>query len=400
MPLLIEHQDHGEIKIIPAENDELKLEANSLLKEIKASITDATFQRLKEAIDVGGKLSLRAIKAAGLNATFDQGKLEFEVGVPPSVRRPTQRDAFRRAFQPEGPVVNPSPFSAVINLRSGVDYIEKSATGSQKGLQTPRLDLAGAVNLNNWVAEAEGFYDANATQPWHRGDLRLVHDDPDRMLRYAVGDLSYPVTSFQSFVPLGGLTVAKDFALQPYRVTEPLGSTAFFLKSDSKVEVLVNGRLVQTLQLPAGEHNLRNFPFANGANDVTLRITDPVGRVETITLSFFFDSKLLAQGEHEFAYSVGLPSRTDNGRYQYDSDSLTISAFHRVGLTDKLTAGLNLQAGHKVQMGGTEAVVATPFGTFQGDYSVSHNQSAGFGQAARLQYRYYDASMDNASGER
>src|SRR5207244_11270209 len=126
-------------------------------------------------------------------------------------------------------------------------------------------------------------------------------------------------------------------------------ASALFLKSDSKVDVLVNVRLVQTLQLPAGQHNLKNFPFASGANDVVLRITDPVGRIETITLSFFFDSKLLAQGEQEFAYSVGLPSRTENGHYNYDADSPTLSAFHRIGLSDKLTAGLNLQADWQVQ---------------------------------------------------
>src|SRR5206468_12503041 len=93
-----------------------------------------------------------------------------------------------------------------------------------------------------------------------------------------------------------------------------------------------------------------------------------------------------------------LPSRTYNNRYRYDADFPTVSVFHRIWITDKVTTGLNLQADRKVQMAGAEGVFATPIGAFQGDYSVSHNQSAGFGQAARLQYRYYDASIDNASG--
>src|SRR3989442_105686 len=36
------------------------------------------------------------------------------------------------------------------------------------------------------------------------------------------------------------------------------------------------------LQLPAGPQNLRDFRFSNGANDVTLRITDDVSRVEGV----------------------------------------------------------------------------------------------------------------------
>jgi len=398
VPLIIERQDRGEIKIIPGENGELTLDADALLREIQSLLNETTFKRLRESTDAAGKLSLGAIKAGGLKAAFDERKVQFEVGVPAAVRRPMQTEVFRRTVQPEGPVLKPSLFSAFLNLRSGIDYVEKSGTGTQEGLQTPKFDFAGAINFRNWVGEGEVFYNADAAESWHRGDLRLVHDDPERLLRFSAGDLAYPVTSFQRFVPLGGLMLARDFALQPYRVTEPLGNTSFFLKSDSKVEVMVNGRLVQTLQLPAGAHNLRNFPFASGANDVTLRITDPVGRVETVNLSFFFDSKLLVRGETEFAYSVGLPSRRDDGNYQYASDSPTLSVFHRVGLTDKLTAGFNLQADRKVEVGGMETVFATPFGTFQGDYSASRSQSAGFGQAARLQYRYYDASADNPSG--
>jgi len=322
----------------------------------------------------------------------------LEVSVPPQIRRPSTTDVFYHAFKPAGEIINPSPFSASLNLRGGVDYVEESPTGGSQGLQTPQLDFVGALNFNTWVAEAQGFYNADSAQPLHRGDVRLLHDDPERMLRYAAGDLSYPMTSFQTFVPMAGFTLAKNFSLQPYRVTQPQGNTAFFLKNPSKVEVLVNGRLVQTLQLPAGQQNLRNFPFASGANDVHLRITDPVGRVETIALSFFFDSTLLARGEQEFAYSVGLPSRIENDRYHYDTDSPTLSAFHRIGLTERVTAGLNLRADWKVQVAGAESVFATPFGTFQGEYSASHNENAGFGQAARLQYRYYDASAGNPSG--
>ena len=54
-----------------------------------------------------------------------------------------------------------------------------------------------------------------------------------------------PVAStagFQSYQSLLGLTVARNFSLQPYRITQPLGQTSFFLKAPSKVEVLVNGR--------------------------------------------------------------------------------------------------------------------------------------------------------------
>jgi outer membrane usher protein len=212
------------------------------------------------------------------------------------------------------------------------------------------------------------------------------------MLRYALGDLSYPTMGFQAFRPMAGFSIARNFSLQPYLVTEPMGQTSFFLKNPSKVDVFVNGQQVQTLQLPAGPQNVRNFLFTSGANDVDLRITDDVGRVETVHMSFFFDTRLLAAGQQEFSYNVGLPSQPAGSGYNYDSAHPTLSLFHHVGLTDELTAGGNFQGNTSWQLLGADAVWAQPFGTLQSDIAFSRADRGGVDYALRLGYRYYDAT--------
>lgn len=54
-----------------------------------------------------------------------------------------------------------------------------------------------------------------------------------------------------------------------------------------KVEVFVDGILYQTMELPAGPHLLQNFPIIQGLNNVKLRITNPIGLVQTISLNSF-----------------------------------------------------------------------------------------------------------------
>jgi outer membrane usher protein len=394
VPLIVEKQYRDDIQVgIATQPEDLQIQAAPLLRELRSLAQSELLRQVEASTDAQGNLRLQRLHELGLDAAFDEAKLELHVAVPAHLRRASDTQFSGRA-PPRGAesALSPSAVSAFVNLRTGFDYVQQSASGANEGLQPFRSDLEGALNVHNWVLEGSASYTEDAATPWRRNDVRVVHDDPARMIRYSFGDLSYPTTGFQSFQPLFGLTVARNFSLQPYRVTEPLGQTSFFLKSPAKVEVLVNGQPVQTLQLPAGPHNLRNFLFASGANDVTLRITDDVGRIETIALSFFFDYELLAQGEHEFSYSIGLPSRLEESGRHYEDRFPGFSALHRVGLTDRLTSGLNLQGDGDQQMLGADAIWATRLGTFQPDVAWSRVDGVGWDHAARLGYRYYNAA--------
>jgi outer membrane usher protein len=390
VPLYLDNHLAGEIPISIL-SDQVLVDRSTLGRELEGKLQPDIHAQMMEG-NTNRQISIQALEALGVQAVFDEADLELRVRTTPAVRAVSTVDLLNRAPSVGGETVSPSAFSTYVNLRTGMDYVQQSASGRGEGLQPFRADLEGAVNLNGWVIEGTGSYSENAPSLWRRDDLRLVRDDPERMIRYSAGDLAYPTTGFQTFQPMLGVTAARNFSLQPYRVTHPLGQTSFFLKAPSTVQVLVNGQQVQTLQLPAGPHNLRDFLFASGANDVVLRITDDVGRVETIQLSFFFDAQLLAQGEHEFSYSIGAPSRFGETGPEYEYDLPVLSLFHRLGITDRLTAGVNFQGNEQQQLFGMDAVWATRLGTFQPDIGMSTLEGHGLGYAARLGYRYYDAA--------
>ena len=58
-----------------------------------------------------------------------------------------------------------------------------------------------------------------------------------------------------------GVSAVRNFSLQPYRVTRPISRFEFFLERDSTVDVFINDRFTQTLQLSAGAQDIRDLPL-------------------------------------------------------------------------------------------------------------------------------------------
>lgn len=387
LPATLNQQQMGEIDVRVEEAELVAVDFTPLRARLERLLSPAQFAQLPAGDPAW--VSPAQLEAAGVRVEFDFADLTLRLTVPPEQRRTETVDLIGtpevRAFHTALPEV----FSAYLNLRGGVDYIETSRVVPE-GFTDPQLAFENAFNLRGWVLESESAVNPHPDQTWAKRDTRLVHDMPEQRLRWTLGDLNYPVTSFQGFIPMAGLSLHRENSLQPYRITSPLGQSAFYLKEPSKVEVLVNGHAVHTLQLGPGPHRLSNFPLTGGANDVVLRITDPVGRVEEIKATFFYDSVLLKQGESEFSYGVGLPSRPDpdDPFYEYRAEPAA-SAFHRWGLTDTLTVGVNGQAMRQGQSAGTELVYNTAVGVFDLEAGLTQAEDVGWGHAERVQYRYY-----------
>ena len=378
--------------LIMPDPEESYVQAAPVLTALRPILAEEKIKAL-EAEVAYGFLRLKRGIAAGVVMKFD----EVLIAVVATITSESKKQQSLRArgqFDPStSTITSPSKLSAYVNIRGSQDYVERAFTGGQAGRQPLRMSTDSAFNLRDWVLEASADYaEGDPVRPWARGDIRLLRDFPDAAIRAAAGDLSYPVEGFQSFQPMLGVTLAKNFDLQPYRVTEPTGQTSFFLKSPSRVDVLVNGQKVRTLQLDAGPYSIRDFPVISGSNDVTLVITDATGRVETKRLDIVSDINLLAAGLHKYAYSAGVVSRTDARSKIYDTSLPVLSAFHRYGLSDHLTLGANVQADSKQQMIGFDASVGQRWGVVRADVATSHIADAISGQAWRLQYSNVDNS--------
>lgn len=382
-------QEQGQLIVLltPGSTPAVRIQAAPFLTKAAGLVRPEILPKLQTAVDAEGNLSLEALRENGLEAVFDERRLELQIQVPPA-QRARNVIGGQPGLPPEAKnALAPSAISGFVNLRGGQDILW-SGTTAATGRQPFRLSLEGALNVKGWVLEGYADFTEQADPLWVRGDLRLVRDDPAHAIRYLVGDLSLPVTGYETSIPMFGVTVARNFSLQPYLVTRPINDFQFFLEQPSRVEVYTNGRLIQVLTLPAGPQDIRDLPLTVGINDVQLVITDPVGRVQRLDFSTAVGGNLLAPGLQQFAYSLGFPSRYELGNRNYDWDRPVLTLSHRWGVTPNLTVGGYFQGDIDQQLIGLEGTIATAIGNFAVDTAISRANEVGTDMATRLRYEY------------
>ncbi len=364
----------------------LQITASTLLPKMEQYARPDIQTRLQGLVDDGGNLTLAALQSVGLDATFNEQSLELRIQIPPNLRKTIVYGSGNLNLPPgAATALRPSNFSGFINLAGTQPYAWDGS--DDLGRQPLNLGVEGALNYNGWVLEGSASFAERSNNPWTRSDIRLVKDDPDNAIRYVFGDLFSTARSYQSFVPMVGFAMFRNFSLQPYLTTRPTGQFEFFLESPSRVEIFVNGLLRQTLQLPAGNQDIRNFGLNTGLNNVTLKITDSVGRVEELSFSAPLATDLLAMGLNQFGLGVGMPAYTSNGVRSYDTSRPIIGGFYRQGITSTLTLGGYLQAAGSQQVIGTEGTLATSVGNFGWDAALG-NGPIGLDHAFRVRYQF------------
>jgi outer membrane usher protein len=394
IPVLVDGREVGTVRAqVGSDPGQTAVAPDRLAELLEPLAQPALVEAIRSAPAPGGLAPVRDLAASGIGLAYDPGDLALKATLRPEQRRAQAID-FSPAPRPGSTVIGPAFLSAYANLRATTGHQSLAGEEDGEGRLPLRLSLENYVNLDGWVLEADAFFQEDGQSRWRRGDVRVVRDLPEESLRLAAGDVGYPVAGFQAGRPLGGFAVARDFLLQPYRNFQPSGQQEFVLTETSTVEVEVNGRPTRSFRLAPGPYSVLNFPGTSGTNDVRIRITDAFGREQVIEFPFFFDRQLLAPGVHEFAYAAGVPSTLRDDRYVYDGDRPTVSGLHRIGVTDWLTLGLNVQADPEFRQVGAEALLATRLGTFSLEPAVTDATGSGTDFAGALRFRDYRSGVD------
>jgi outer membrane usher protein len=383
----------GQVTITIDPEDRVSFDAARILDLLDRIIDAQAMRRLRADAAARPTLTAAEFAAAGVTIAYDPQALELRVDVA-AERRLAQGIALSVLDDTRvGAFVEPARVSAYLNVRGNLDYLHGDG-----GFASPVLYVDGAARAFGIVAESEAIWQPGAAgTSFNRLGSRLVYDDRERLVRWTAGDLQTVSRGFQSAPDVAGLSVFRTYsALQPQRIARPRGSRSFRLDRPATVEIESNGQLLRRLQLQPGNYDLRDFPFAQGANDVRLNILDDAGRRETIRFNLFLDQTQLAPGLSEFGLYAGVAAQPGLSGPNY-SDDPAVTAFYRRGLSDAVTAGANVQADARTQMAGLEAIWASPLGLFSGTASVSRSDGYGAGFAANVTFQRLIQRADGRS---
>ncbi|MGA0602866.1 fimbrial biogenesis outer membrane usher protein [Caulobacter sp. KR2-114] len=375
----------GDIVISIDTADHLSLSGQRIIDLLSNVIDAKRLETLRGAFAGKGVISPDDLTGAGLKVTYDPQNLELSLQIPSEWRASQNLQVSPLDRARFGAFEHPAKFSAYLNMRGSVDYVEK---GGPTGFDAPNIFLDGAARFEKFAVESQGVWQPGAQgSDFQRTGSRLIYDDTKNVVRFTLGDLQPVTRADQSAPQMAGFSAFRSYSvLEPQNIVRPRGDRSFSLDRQSTVEVYVNGQLVRRVILDAGNYNLRDFPFTQGANDVRLSITDNTGRTQTLRFNIFFDQSQLGKGLSEFGFYAGVkaPLETDGPHY---TKEWIVTGFYRRGITDNLTIGGNFQADSKTLLGGIEGVAATTIGTFGGGVSVSHLDGFGMGVATAFTFQ-------------
>lgn len=380
VPLYINKQYTDEINLYyDAQTGIIEIEALKLLDLLSITLTEETHESLKRKINSEKEtLNPEVLNSAGLKTVYNSRDLSLFIEIPSSMQRENSIDLMDSGSEISGTPITPSPFSAYLNFFSSFN-MNISGSPEQRETSIPlSLNLDTAFNIRSFVIEGDILLSYKENISLSDWNARFVKDIQNRDLRIKWGTITYPVSRLQGYYPLTGMVIGKNFTLNPYRNIQSLGSRSIVLDSPSDVEILVNGRLLKKIRLPAGKYNLENLQLDSGANKVEIIVKEITGKENSILFSQPFDISLLKKGIFDFSSAFGI--------YEFEMDTPVYSGYFRYGLSDSFTVGGNLQSDFQMFNGGLSLLLGTRAGNFSLESSISHDD--GFDWAAILFYRY------------
>jgi outer membrane usher protein len=326
------------------------------------------FGGTRETIDGEELVSLGSL-ADVLVFRLDERELRLVLVVSPSLLATSVR-SYHSAAPPD--ITYRSDTSAFVN------YAVNWAEGSGASLFTESAAHAGRALIYNTASVNDGSV--------IRGLTSVTFDDRRTLRRWVAGDGFARTGPLGGDAWIGGITVAREFAIEPYFVTHPSLSLAAPVAIPSTVEVHVNGRLVSQEQVAPGRLDLRNLPLTMGRNDARIVVRDAFGNASEISTSYYQSNAVLSRGLHDYQYSLGF-RRDALGLSSWGYKKLVSLARHRYGVSDALTLGGRAEAASGLFSLGPSASLRLPFGDVEGTGGFSAGDE-GRGAAGLAAYTY------------
>lgn len=218
-----------------------------------------------------------------------------------------------------------------------------------------------------------------------RGLTYADFDSPRNLRRWTAGDAFVGSDILGGSVAIGGLTLSREFSLQPYLIRSPSLDVTGTATTPSTVEVYVNGQLTNRIPVAPGVFTLHDLPVTGGLGDTRLVIRDAFGRETVQEASFYYSTNVLRKGFSDYVFSAGGIRRDLSRSFAYDGAG-TLAQYRR-GMTDHLTLGGRFEADRHVLSGGARMTVSTFLGDFDVNGAASRDQGVR-GTAESFAYRF------------
>jgi outer membrane usher protein len=337
--------------------------------------------------DPDGWLPLDSVP--GLVHAYDAAQQRLVLSVPPSLR-PKQSLGYH---MPEPVNVARDP-----GLLLGWDAYGRHVADSDLLSLASRWRWFGRLGALEVSGVSRGGDDDSV---WERVDTHWSYSDSTYMTTATVGDLTSGGLAWTRPVRLGGVQYRSNFSTRPDLITYPVPRFSGQATVPSAVELLVDNVHHFGAEVNDGPFVIEQFPRISGAGEVTVVVTDALGRTTQTTVPLYVDYQRLAPGLSDFSFEMGrLREGYGGGADRYGHDWLGSASLRR-GITDSFTLEGHAEGGAGLNLVGVGAVWSpfARYGVFNLAYAAGHGDSEGSLRRVGYQWNNRHVGID-LQGER
>ena len=251
------------------------------------------------------------------------------------------------------------------------------------------MGMGPGVWSNTMVSRWQSGPTVNTQQSTVWLDTQWQRNFQDSMVSLTVGDAVTGALSWSRPTRIGGVRLARNFALQPYRTTAPLAMVQGEAVLPSTVDLYINGLRQSSQQVQPGQFALNGVPSLNGLGQAQMVITDINGQQRTVDFALYGTPQLLQAGLADWSLDLGAVRRDYGIRsFAYDNQPMA-SATGRYGWSDRTTLEAHAEAGADVQQAGVGGVWRLGQQAGVVNAAVAASQNAGqAGQQGSVGYQW------------
>lgn len=318
----------------------------------------------------------------GLAYAYDAAAQTLDLRLGDALRKPLQLRARADTVRPRAPAVLGADRGLLLNY----DLLAQPGAGARvAALNELRVFGPSGVFSSSGNATLHG---GGSGRGYVRYDSAWTWSSPDSLQTLQVGDFVTPALGWTRSLRMGGIEWRRNFDLRPDMLTYPLAALKGSAVVPSNVSLYVNGVEQFNAPVPGGPFVVDQVAGLNGAGQATIVTRDALGRAVSQSVPLYVDTRLLAAGLSDFAFSLGALRRDYGIRsFGYGGAPAATGSLRR-GWSDALTLEAHAELARGLANGGAGALLR--LGASGGVLSASlaasgRNQGEGRGQGGGVQ---------------
>jgi len=312
----------------------------------------------------------------GLKFAVDTQNQSVSIEAPPELLPRRKLGPAPAAYQRPDPAAWGAAVDYAVNIQGNAAF-----AGGQARVFGPM-----GVLTHGFVATAT----RNGTA-YRRLETNLVLDDYDKGRSLTIGDFVSSNSSSGRAVRAAGVRLASDPGLRPDLFSQPLLEISGQAAQASTVELFVDGVRRYRATADPGRFTLQTPPMVNSRGELSLVVTDALGRQTVTTRPFYTSPTLLRPGAKDYAFDAGWLREgyaTDEDHY---TDAFAAFGFRR-GMSESLTLESHGEVTAKLRAAGIGLSAALKRAVLvNAAFDVSDGE-AGSGARVRLSARHEAAA--------